>query len=129
VTLAFGYLDGRLFLVVGDHAVVLRDMARASGEDEAQGWPENVLHFAVAGRADDVRLARVRLFHDVFFRPETAAFAEPGYRVEPHEVFLLGDNSAFSVDSRRRGAFPASAIVGRPVAIIGPVHRMRWLPR
>ncbi len=127
VDFAFGYLDGRLFLVVDGQLVLLHD-AIESG-DEPDGWPENALHFAVGGDGAPARITRVRLFHDVVYRADAIAFAAPRYRVEPDSVFLLGDNSAYSVDSRRRGAFPVSVLAGRPLAVIGPTRRIRWLPR
>lgn len=127
VEFTFGHLDGRVFFAVGGQLVVLAESPPAT--DEPDDWPENVLHFGVAGTAGDARVASVRLFHDVFYRPDAVAFAEPRYRVEPDRMFLLGDNSSYSVDSRRRGSFPVSGLAGRPLAVIGPLHRVRWLPR
>lgn len=64
--------------------------------------------------------------------------AGPGDRVRisagrlhlgPDEAWLLGDNSAVSLDSRRYGPVPIDALVGRawfrygPVGRIGPVRR------
>lgn len=123
----FGHLDGRVFFAVGSQLVVLEESPPVV--DEPDDWPENVLHFAVAGAAGDARLSSVRLFHDVYYRPDAVAFAEPRYLVEPGRLFLLGDNSSYSVDSRRRGSFPVSGLAGRPLAVIGPSHRVRWLPR
>lgn len=127
VEFTFGHLDGRVFFAVGGELVVLD--ASPPVVDEPADWPENVLHFGVAGAAGDARVSSVRLFHDVYYRPDAVAFAEPRYRVEPGRLFLLGDNSSYSVDSRRRGSFPVSGLAGRPLAVIGPSHRVRWLPR
>lgn len=64
--------------------------------------------------------------------------AGPGDRVRisagllhlgPDEAWLLGDNSAVSLDSRRYGPVPLGALVGRawfrygPVGRIGPIRR------
>ena len=64
--------------------------------------------------------------------------AGPGDRVRisagllhlgPDEAWLLGDNTAVSLDSRRYGPVPLEALVGRawfrygPVSRIGPVRR------
>lgn len=127
VEFTFGHLDGRVFFAVGSELVVLEESPPVV--DESDDWPENVLHFAVAGGAGDARVSSVRLFHDVYYRPDAVAFAEPRYVVEPGTLFLLGDNSSYSVDSRRRGSFPVSGLAGRPLAVIGPARRMRWLPR
>ncbi|MBK9129578.1 MAG: signal peptidase I [Phycisphaerales bacterium] len=127
VEFTFGHLDGRVFFAVGDQLVVLAESPPVT--DEPDDWPENVLHFGVAGAAGDAQVSGVRLFHDVYYRPDAVAFAEPRYRVEPDSLFLLGDNSSYSVDSRRRGAFPVRGLAGRPLAVIGPWQRVRWLPR
>lgn len=127
VEFTFGHLDGRVFFAVGGELVVLVESPPLV--DEPDDWPENVLHFGVAGAAGAARVTSVRLFHDVYYRPDAVAFAEPRYLVEPGRLFLLGDNSSYSVDSRRRGSFPVSGLAGRPLAVIGPSHRVRWLPR
>ena len=45
----------------------------------------------------------------------------------PDEYFLLGDNSSRSKDSRHFGPVRAADIVGRPVAVVWPLSRFRWL--
>lgn len=45
------------------------------------------------------------------------------------EIFVLGDNSAKSRDSRHFGPLPRSAILGRPVAVLWPPTRARRLGR
>ncbi len=122
--LAFGYLDGRLFLTV-DEAIAL-----------LVPWPlpdttnlRNAIRVAAAGSGGAL-VTRLRLFHDIHYRPEVAPFAAVRESlVEPGQVFLLGDNTSASFDSRRRGPFPASDIMGRPIAVIGPLGRLRWLAR
>ncbi len=128
VSLAFGYLDGRVFLEVDGKLVAM------------VAWPlpthtisdRNAVRFAVLGDGKEAsaRATRVRLFHDVFYEAEN----RPGvglreYRVEPDQVFLLGDNTFDSRDSRLHGAYAAADVVGRPLAVIGPWRRIRWLPR
>ncbi len=64
--------------------------------------------------------------------------AHPGDRVRiqagilhlaDDEAWLLGDNAAVSVDSRRYGPVPLSALVGRAWFRYGPIRRLGWLPR
>jgi len=128
VTVAFGYLDGRLFLEVDGRLAALVAFPMPANRESAG----NVLRLAVlgTGEAELARVHRVRLFHDVYYQPENRPYAGiREYRVEPGELFLLGDNTFDSTDSRRRGPFAAADLVGRPVAVIGPWSRARWLPR
>ncbi len=48
-------------------------------------------------------------------------------RVPPDGLFLLGDASRQSRDSRYFGPIPGSAVRGRPLAIYSPWARHRWL--
>ncbi len=53
--------------------------------------------------------------------------AHPLVNLGPGYYFVLGDNSAISQDSRIFGDVPAADIVGRPVAVVWPLDRRRWL--
>jgi signal peptidase I len=93
----------------------------------AGGWPRrgSVVVFREPG-SDILAIKRVA--------------AGPGDRVRiaagvlhlnPDEAWLLGDNGAISLDSRRYGPVPLAALVGRvwfrygPITRIGPVQRSR----
>ncbi|MHC4377419.1 MAG: signal peptidase I [Planctomycetota bacterium] len=45
----------------------------------------------------------------------------------PDEIFVLGDNTLHSRDSRDYGPVPLSRVLGRPLAITRPAERRRWL--
>jgi signal peptidase I len=75
----------------------------------------------------------------VFHEPDTGLLAikrvaaGPGDRVRieagvlhlgPDEAWLLGDNSAVSIDSRRYGPVPLEALVGRAWFRYGPPERI-----
>jgi hypothetical protein len=129
-SLRFGILDGRPFAqVVGDasRTVVV------GGTELPKGPPlgdrvgrQNRITLAARGR--ELVLSAVTLFHDVHYRPEW----DRTFRVESGELFLVGDHSYDSADSRNLGgdhAVTLDDVVGMPFAVVGPWRRMRWLPR
>lgn len=131
VTLSFGYLDGRFFLVVQGELLFHQELTVEDARP--RGVPDrgmhNLLHLgAVSG---SVTLRSVRVFHDVYYKSLRAPFGPPPTpsQLEPDELYLLGDNTFESRDSRSGRSFPRSDLVGRPLAVIGPVSRMRWLDR
>jgi signal peptidase I len=48
-------------------------------------------------------------------------------KVEKDRIFVMGDNRFSSEDSRVFGTIPKSSIVGRAVALIWPLDRLRWV--
>lgn len=128
--LAYGYLDGRLFVIADgvliawfEHTVEFRS-PRELQPGETFARPEaNLLHLGVAGTGR-VRIARVRGFHDVHWQPRSESF-----RLEPGELFVLGENSYDSSDSRDHPGDPfrIEDLVGRPIGVLAPGSRRRWL--
>lgn len=53
----------------------------------------------------------------------------PVYEVPAGSLFVLGDDSRRSRDSRHLGALPGSVLLGRPFALYQPGERRRWLDR
>ncbi len=126
VQIAFGYMDGHLFFVVGGRKV-FHFASDLTKEDALDYRMHNLLHAAVAGAG--AKVERVRLFHDVHYRSLLAGpdgWGEP-HHVEPGQLWLLGDNASGSRDSRHLGPYPSHHLVGRPVAILRPASRRRWL--
>jgi hypothetical protein len=130
-TLEVGYLDGWFFLIA--HGELLFHHELPLSEEWPHAFPpdgvENRLYLAVAGGGAEVRA--LRTFHDVYYQARRAPFGPPAAAVElqPGELFLLGDNTFESRDSRSGRAFPRADLVGTPIAVVGPVERMRWLTR
>lgn len=69
---------------------------------------------------------RIRVARDLFYVPLAAPSGE-GVSLGPDEYFVLGDNSADSLDGRHWGPIRGSSILGRPWAVVWPPSRMRRL--
>jgi signal peptidase I len=125
--LVFGYLDGRFFLECEGTTVCEVPFELPSFPLQpiiaTRDRPfENLVHVGCTG--GNVRIERLAVFQDIYYRPEIDRI----YHVQTGEVFLLGDNTYDSSDSREPGVrFEREDLVGRPIAILGPWSRVRWL--
>ncbi|MHC4512849.1 MAG: signal peptidase I [Planctomycetota bacterium] len=132
VEVSFGYLDGHLFLIVAGELVLHRRTKLPARED---GLRENALHFGVAGKGGEVRIPAIVVFHDVHYLEDQARTRRLGgnvpYMVPKGHMFLLGDNTRDSHDSRDSEVSPfrLEHLVGRPFAVLAPTSRSRILPR
>ena len=70
---------------------------------------------------------RVRVLRDLFYTSAGIHGTRDNCVLPQDKCFLLGDNSAFSTDSRHSAPTEVSRIAGRPVAIVWP--SFRWLER
>lgn len=133
----FGLLDDRAFFVVDGRPDSLFVVPRSTewGVGDRPGprsSPRCHVYTAALGKAP-LRLTGLTVFRDVFaWRERIAGMpGQPGEWprfVPPGSWFLLGDNAFDSRDSRHFQAVPQSHFLGRPVAVIGPWARCRWLP-
>jgi len=129
VTVRYGFLDGRLFLVVDGQVVGLHGvdrLARPAGEILSRLAPRNLLQLACVGGG--VVVTALRVEHDVHYvaSPVPRRDKVDEWFVETDELFLLGDNTTDSRDSRDRH-FRRADLLGSPVMILGPRPRTRWL--
>lgn len=145
VRIAFGHLDGRDWIAVDGAAWCIdHDPALAAPDEGPRARPALRSRWFVApigvtatsaGAPDPLRAVdcvQLEVFRDIHhFRERVPGMpgTDSGWPVlvPPGQLFLLGDNSFDSRDSRVHGPYPASAFVGRPRAVIGPIGRLRWL--
>ncbi|MEZ5979954.1 MAG: signal peptidase I [Planctomycetota bacterium] len=76
------------------------------------------------------RFSHVRVSRDLYYLTESL-YGEFGTRSDlrlgPSEYFVLGDNSADSVDGRRFGPIDRTRVVGEAIAVVWPFRRVRSL--
>ena len=93
---------------------------------------------ALGGEGCRARFRGIRVLRDLYYTrvselgapdPETGPPEAPPPRMTlgPNQYFVLGDNSSESHDSRSFGPIEADDILGRPVAVVWPLARRRWL--
>jgi len=117
------------FLMAFDREVAVTYRYRPSNPDrQPTSRP-----LAIGSQGLQVRLRDFRVYRDVYYtRPVGAdgrwALDQP-QPLKAGEYFVLGDNSPISLDSRtwpEGAAVPAMLLVGKPLLVHFPVHRVEW---
>ena len=128
-TVCFGFLDGRLLLAVDGDLVFERpvpDLEPQAGSVASRLAPANALHLGCYGAETSIRALRIE--HDIHYlsSPSPRRDAPDTWDVDGDEIFLLGDNTIDSRDSRDR-SFPSKNLLGRPILVLGPWPRTGWV--
>ncbi len=133
----YGFLDGRFFLLLGDEVgsgVVFEPDRPVLGDAMPNApWDGPRTRLFVGCRCDTADLLpveRLRIFRDVYWRRLPQVGGSKAARVVKLSrgcVYLLGDNSFDSRDSRMFGEVPLADFVGRPRYVIGPWPRWQSL--
>ncbi|MCB9905161.1 MAG: signal peptidase I [Planctomycetes bacterium] len=83
-----------------------------------------------------VALLGLHLWRDLHYTSRGELAVREEFQLGPDELFLLGDNSAASRDSRDFGPIPLSDVIGRPTWVLRPLADarpleggVRWVPR
>ncbi|HET6204020.1 MAG TPA: S26 family signal peptidase [Planctomycetota bacterium] len=82
---------------------------------------------ALGGAGLRARLDRVRLLRDLHYTDRGRFGIRRPVELGPDQFFFLGDNSGESLDCREWGPVEGGALLGRPVLILWPPRRIRWL--
>jgi signal peptidase I len=96
-------------------------------EGSAAGAPRNDPALLVS--AGSVELRRVEVLRDLHYTAEGGRLQQGEAGVGPGQLFLLGDHSSRSRDSRFFGPVFAHDLLGRPFARYVPRDRAGWLDR
>lgn len=92
--------------------------------------------FSIGADRATVDVRSAQLFRDIYYTQLPEGFAAPaqsadGWRVGAEELFVLGDNSPFSQDSRvtAEPGVPISQWIGRPLVVHAPRRTFTWRGR
>jgi signal peptidase I len=77
------------------------------------------------GEGIEARFRAVRILRDLYYTSSGTFGVEAPVFLGPDEIFVLGDNSTASQDSRHFGSVPLGDVLGRPVLVVWPPGRMR----
>lgn len=126
----FAYLDGRAVLLHNGETLFAHAIDLQHPEDYSR---PNALHFGAvaAGEAAELRITALELFRDISYSSSGGGQGPEGtYPVPRDHLFLLGDNTNDSTDSRNGlGSVHLSRLLGRPRAILAPASRRRLIGR
>jgi len=125
----FSNIDNSLRLDLdGERAILRHDYEQNTpmwGVDS--GFQHQLPRAAFGGDALTVEFTRIRLWRDVFWVDIGRYGVDQPLTLGRDELFVLGDNSAESLDSREWGPALAKWLIGRPRAVVWPPSRWRWL--
>jgi len=81
----------------------------------------------IGGEGCRIEVRGLRIWRDLHYTGRGQYAVGRRFTLEAGKIFLLGDNSASSLDSREYGAIDEAQVVGRPVMVVWPPSAMRWL--
>jgi signal peptidase I len=117
-------VDGRLRWVVDGVDAVAPVEVESPFPPAANGGTRSS-GVTILGRGMRARIRRVLVRRDVHYVAEGRFGVDRPLVLGPDEAFLLGDNSAASLDGREWGPTPTSSLVGVPFLIYWPPGRIR----
>jgi len=128
--IAFENVDNHLLFDVGD-ARLTADYKNNEPHPgrTASGLASVGPRVGLGGEACRARFRGIRVLRDLYYVPLGAYGVVAAVVLGPGELFVLGDNSSESRDSRTLGPIPTSDVIGRPTRVIWPPKRARVMPR
>lgn len=121
----FANVDDHLSLSL-DGRVVLESPAESSGAVPGSEVPPGAAA-CLGGEGLVAEFRAVRVLRDLHYTSRGSFGVDAPVHLGPDEVFLLGDNSTESRDSRQWGPVRLADVVGRPIAVVWPPSRVRRL--
>lgn len=125
----FSNIDNHLSAAVGDAPALSADYAQNTlhpADQLAQGLCPGE-RVKLGGEGCHIGVRDLRLWRDLHYTQRGEYGVGSRFTMQPGEVFLLGDNSAASYDSREFGSVSEEHVVGRPVMVVWPPSAIRQL--
>ncbi|MFT5292371.1 MAG: signal peptidase I [Planctomycetota bacterium] len=127
-TLSFSNIDNELRFDLDGKTVISARYERNRPLDRMGVASEHVApRVAMFGSGLQLRFDRLRLLRDLYWFPMGSFGVDQELVLGPDEVFVLGDNSRASTDSRSFGPLSLSRIGGRVKSVLWPFSRRRDL--
>ncbi|HZM00152.1 MAG TPA: S26 family signal peptidase [Planctomycetota bacterium] len=119
-------VDNGLRLRVDGEPVLAWDYERNAPQPPGAPWHNEP---SLAVQAGSLELRRVAVLRDLHYGAQgvIGTGADNACHIGPALLFVLGDHSADSRDSRYVGPVPLDSVRGRPIAIYRPASRRAWL--
>lgn len=126
----FSNCDNRIEIDVDEHARIVEATYERNALHPADRLREGKslgprVHFG--GEGGRFRFRGVRVLRDLWYTPRGDHATKEAEELGPERYFLLGDNSAKSMDSRELGPIPRAQILGRAAYVVWPPSRWRKL--
>jgi len=125
--LEFFFIDGQVGVAVDGRKALCEALSPVGG---SMGAGRGLSHPRFSVWASDARLTKFEVWRDVHYtEPSGAKYAgrSSSYAIPDDSIFVLGDNSRDSIDSRFYGAVPLKSLQGFPFFIVGPKARMGFV--
>ncbi len=100
-------------------------LAEAQGEGYRHLKPR--ISFGAAGLS--LSLRGLRVLRDLHFTERGTYGIDEALLLGPDQIFVLGDHSSDSLDSRDFGPVAVDQVIGVPLAVVWPPSGWRWLER
>lgn len=120
--LRFSNVDNTLTLEVGDTLLQV-----SCPPNEASAEPPIGERVRLGGEGCQASFRAIRILRDLHYTGRGSYAVGRQLRLGPDEIFLLGDNSADSKDSREFGPVRLDQILGRPTRVVWPLSAWRTL--
>lgn len=126
--LRFANVDNHLSLTIDGTSLLEADYeANEELPSPGPGTSSRGARVGLGGEGLVAGFRGLRVLRDLYYTDAGTYGTSTPARLGLDETFVLGDNSAASTDSRTLGPMPASRILGRPLAVVWPPSRLRWL--
>ncbi len=127
--LVFSNIDNRLRVDLDGASAVFEHVyaENAAMWGLETGFQHQLPRAAFGGEELSLVVRRARVWRDVSWVDVGRHAVDQPFVLAPDELFVLGDNSAESLDSREWGPALREWLVGRPLAVVWPPSRWRRL--